>query len=402
MEQTPASPSPRWSANTKLVVALTVVVVVGAMLVKFQFIIAPLAMAFLLSYLFQPVADFVHRKMKLSWSASVSVLFLIVIALLLGLLTLGGVGLISQIQSLIVVIQNALQSLPQFMQDISGQVYQFGPFKLDFSHLDLTDLSRQALGALQPALSRTGSILGAVAGGAANFFGWFFFVLFVSYFVLIESNGFRHRIVSVDVPGYTEDLARLSRELGLIWNAFMRGQIIIFIIATLIYVVVLTTLGVNYAIGLAAMAGLARFVPYAGPFINWTLLFIVSYFQPHTVFGLSNLTYAVVVLVSAVLIDQVFDNVAMPRIMSNTLKVHPAAVLVATIVAANLFGLLGVVVAAPILATAALIWRYVLRKLLDLDPFPEAEITQQPPMPGSRWIVKLRRFLPRPKRINPN
>jgi predicted PurR-regulated permease PerM len=91
-------------------------------------------------------------------------------------------------------------------------------------------------------------------------------------------------------------------------------------------------------------------------------------------------------------IDQVFDNIINPRIMSNALKVHPAAVLVSAIIAANLFGILGVVVAAPILATAALLWNYIMRKLLDLDPFPEKEVTQPPPPPGSRIMVANRRF----------
>ncbi len=61
MEQTPKTSSPGWGTNTKLVVALTIVVIVGALLVKFQFIITPLVMAFLLSYLFHPVADFLQR-----------------------------------------------------------------------------------------------------------------------------------------------------------------------------------------------------------------------------------------------------------------------------------------------------------------------------------------------------
>ena len=156
MEQTPKPSSPSWGTNTKLVVALTIVVIVGALLVKFQFIITPLVMAFLLSYLFHPIADLLQRKIHLSWNASVSIIFLIVVILLLGLLTLGGVGLVQQIQSLVVIVQDALRTLPQLIEDISGQVYKFGPFTLDFSHLDLNDVSQQVLGMVQPLLSRTG------------------------------------------------------------------------------------------------------------------------------------------------------------------------------------------------------------------------------------------------------
>ncbi|MFN8399448.1 MAG: AI-2E family transporter [Anaerolineales bacterium] len=392
MEQTPKPSSPSWGTNTKLVVALTIVVIVGALLVKFQFIITPLVMAFLLSYLFHPIADLLQRKIHLSWNASVSIIFLIVVILLLGLLTLGGVGLVQQIQSLVVIVQDALRTLPQLIEDISGQVYKFGPFTLDFSHLDLNDVSQQVLGMVQPLLSRTGTLLGTVAGSAANFLGWTLFVLLVSYFTLIESRGFRDQIIIVDVPGYSHDFSRLSRELGRIWNAFLRGQIIIFFLAVIVYSIVLTTLGVSYAIGLAFLAGLARFVPYVGPAVNWALLVIVAYFQEYSLFHLPDLTYTIIVLVIALVIDQIFDNIINPRIMSSALKVHPAAVLVAAIIAANLFGILGVVVAAPILATAALLWNYIMRKLLDLDPFPEREVTQPPPPPGSRLMVMIRRF----------
>lgn len=392
IQQTSKPSSPGWGTNTKLVVALTIVVIVGALLVKFQFIITPLVMAFLLSYLFHPVADFLQRKLRFSWNASVGVIFLLIIILLLGLLTLGGVGLVQQVQSLVVIVQDALRTLPQLIDDISGRVFQFGPFKLDFSALDLNDLSQQVLGMVQPLLSRTGTLLGTVAGSAANFLGWTLFVILVSYFTLIESKGLRDRIITVEIPGYNHDLARLSRDLGRIWNAFLRGQIIIFFLAVIVYSIVLSVLGVHYAISLAFLAGLARFVPYVGPAVNWALLVIVAYFQEYSLFNLPDLTYAIIVLVVALVIDQVFDNIINPRIMSNALKVHPAAVLVAAIIAANLFGILGVVVAAPILATAALLWNYILRKMLDLDPFPEKEVTQPPPPPGSRIMVTIRRF----------
>ena len=391
MEQTPKPSSPSWGTNTKLVVALTAIVVIGALLVKFQFIITPLVMAFLLSYLFHPLADFLQRKLRFSWNAAVGMIFLVIVVLLVGLLTLGGVGLVQQIQSLVVIVQDALRTLPQLIEDISGRVFQFGPFKVDFSALDLNDLSKQVLDMIQPLLSRTGTLLGTVAGGAANFLGWTLFVLLVSYFTLAESKGLRDQIISVDIPGgYNQDFARLSRELGRIWNAFLRGQIIIFFLAVIVYSIVLSVRGVSYAIGLAFLAGLARFVPYVGPAVNWALLVIVAYFQQYTFLHLPDLTYTIIVLVVALIIDQVFDNIVNPRIMSSALKVHPAAVLVAAIIAANLFGILGVVVAAPILATAALLWNYIMRKMFDLDPFSEKEVTQPPP--GSRIFVAIRRF----------
>ena len=393
MTQSQNTTSPLWGTNTKLVVALTIVVIIGALLIKFQFILTPLIIALMLAYLFHPLAGFIQRKLRFSWNASVAVIYVVIVILLLGLLTLGGVGLVQQVQSLVTIVQDAITTLPQLIEKVSGQVYQFGPFKLDFRALDLSAISSQVLGMVQPLLSRTGTLVGSVAGSAANFLGWTLFVILVSYFVLAESGGLRDRIITLDVPNYTLDFERLFRELGRIWNAFLRGQIIIFLLAVMVYSLVLSILGVRYALSLAFLAGLARFVPYVGPAVNWIVLVLVAYFQVFKLLGLSPFYYTLLVLVTALIIDQVFDNIVSPRILSDALKVHPAAVLVAAIVAANLFGILGVVVAAPILATATLLWKYTMRKMLDLNPWPEEEQRQPPPPIGSRLIVSIRRFI---------
>lgn len=387
----PEHTSPRWGATTKLVVALTFVAIIAALLIKFQFILSPLVLALLLAYLIQPVANLLQRT-RLSWNLSVSIIYLLIFLLLLGLLTVSGVGLVQQVQSVVTIAQDGLTKLPAMIAEVSGKVYTFGPFQIDFSHLDLNDLSSQVLGMIQPLLSRTGSVLSTVASSAANFLGWTLFVLLVSYFTLLESGGLRDRILNLQIPVYADDVARLGRELGRIWNAFLRGQIIIFFLTVIIYTFVLGGLGVSYAVGLALLAGLARFVPYVGPAMNWLVLALVAYFQVYKIFGMESLYYTLLVIGVALVIDQIFDNLISPRIMSDALKVHPAAVLVAAIIAANLFGILGVVVAAPILATVTLFWKYIMRKMLDLDPWPDEEIRQPAPPPGSRLIIQARRL----------
>jgi predicted PurR-regulated permease PerM len=167
---------------------------------------------------------------------------------------------------------------------------------------------------------------------------------------------------------------------------------ILFSLAVVIYTVVLSILGVHYALGLALLAGLARFIPYVGPAVNWFILFLVSYFQAYKLFGMQPLYYSLLVLGIALVIDQIFDNLVSPRILADALKVHPAAVLVAAIISADLLGLIGVVIAAPMLATLLLIARYTMRKMLDLDPWPEPEVRHLPPPPGARVLASARRL----------
>ncbi|NJC94823.1 MAG: AI-2E family transporter [Anaerolineae bacterium] len=373
--------SPRWTSSTKLLVGFIIVGLVAFLIYRFSSLIPPLLLIFIFAYLLHPVTAMISRGLGISWKASVNILYLIILVVLIGLLTLGGVGLVGQVQSLIKSVQDIVANLPTYVDQLSTRVFEFGPFRFDMStlQLDLNTISQQLLSFLQPLLGRTGNLVGAIAGGAAEVFGWMFFILIVSYFVMIESSGLQKDLLKIEIPGYEEDMRRLGSELSHIWNAFLRGQIIIFLLALTIYSILLPAMGVRYAIGSAFLAGLAKFLPYIGPAITWVVMALVTFFQPVKPLDLQPLTYMLIVVITTSIVDWFMDNFITPRIMSRALKVHPAAVLVAAIIAANLLGLIGVIIAAPFLATFLLFGRYVMRKLFDRNPWPEKEPEALPP-----------------------
>jgi predicted PurR-regulated permease PerM len=386
------SSSPRWSSTTKLLVGLVIVGIVAFLLYRFTSLLTPLLMVFILAYLLHPVATFIARSFHVSWKASVNILYLIILLILIGSITLGSVSLVEQVGLLIEQVKTIVNNLPKYIEDLSGQVFQIGPFMLDMRQINLSDVTQQILSYIQPLLGRTGTLVTTVAGGAAGILGWTFFVLIVSYFLMVESSGLQSDLIKFEVPGYNEDLRKLGSQLSTIWNSFLRGQIFIVGMATLVYIVVLSIFGVRYAIGIAVMAGLAKFLPYIGPAITWIVMALVTYFQRPTPFGMEELAYMLMVVISTTVIDWIIDNLITPRIMASTLRVHPAAVLVIALVAANLLGILGVVIAAPFLASVTLLARYIMRKMFDLNPWPPGESGAAHSNPFE-WITRTRVFI---------
>lgn len=378
MNKAASTSSPTWSPMTKLVVALIVIVVISALLIRFQALIVPLAIAFIIAYLFQPFAAQVDRVPRLSWRMAVGVTYLLIIMILASLLTLGGWGIVSQIQSLIALIEQSLSELPALLNDvalwITERLQAFPiPIPIDLSTLDLESVGQELLSYIQPLLGSTGQILGSLATGAAGFFGWAVFSLLISYFILAESGGLRKNLIKIEIPGYQDDISRLGKELNRIWNAFLRGQMIVFTLAFLFYLFVLSVLGVRYALGLAILAGLSKFLPYIGPTIVWVVLLLVSYFQAFKLFGMDPLAYTLLVYFVALIFDQILDGLITPRIMADALSVHPAAVLVSALVFADLIGILGIIIAAPMLATFFLFGRYIMWKMFDRDPWAQKD-----------------------------
>jgi predicted PurR-regulated permease PerM len=383
------SPSPIWSSGTKLVIGLTFVAILVALLIYFRSIIGPLLLAVILAYLLHPVAATLTRATKLNWRWSTNIVFLIFVLILLTILTVAGLAIVQQMQSVIGVISTFTNALPEFVDQLSSRVYYIGPYQFGLSQSDLQSFANQLLDTLQPAIGRFGSLLSSFAASALVTIGWMFFVLVIAYFLLARTGEVTDEMIQLDIPGYNDDIKRMSHEFRGIWNVFLRGQLVIFILAIILYSILLYILGVRYALGIAILAGVARFIPYVGPFIVWIVTALVAFFQGYNYFGLEPWQYMILVVALCLLLDAVLDNIIVPRFHGDTLGLHPAAVLVAALVAARLIGFVGLMLAAPVLASMVLISRYFMRKMLDQEPFPPSESDSQKTIPWTEFINKL-------------
>jgi len=256
--------SPYWNTTTKLVFGLTIVAILAGIFLYYRSIVSLLILAFIITYLFRPVVIYLADKTKMSWRLSATLLFVLIIIILIGLLTGAGLAIAQQVTSLVSVLQDFAENLPELANDLTVYLGQFGTIG---EIINLNDLANRALEAIQPFLGQLGSIVGTIATGAASSIGKLFFVVFVAYFILAESSQVGN--ISIEqIPQYDYDVRRMSRQLRIVWDSFFRGQIIIFMMVFVIYLIVLSVLGVRYSIALAAMTGLAVFVPYVGIWVT--------------------------------------------------------------------------------------------------------------------------------------
>lgn len=376
--------SPPWGTTTKLVVGLTIVAILGVLVNQAQPLLAPLILALILSYLLFPFIELLADKTRLSWRGAVNITFLILLVLLLGSLTASGVALINQVENLVTLVDEFLTDLPDLVDDLStnGWVIEIPilEYEIDMAeyiqelNIDLLGLSEQLLSAVQPVLGQAGGIITTVATSVGSGLTWMFFVLAVSYLGLGEVRQGRSFFKEIQTTGMAYDIARMGRELSRIYNTFLRGQVLIALMVAFSSFLLMVILGVRNALLLGLLAGLAKFVPYVGPFAAGIVNALVAYFQPGgNYLGIEPFWYAVLIVVSAIALDQVFDSVVTPRLFGSTLGVHPAAVLIMALVLYRWIGILGLLLAAPVLASGQLLTRYITLKMLDQDPWPDEE-----------------------------
>jgi len=378
------SGSPKWNWSTKLVVGLALVALSIWLLVQFQNFLGPLITALILSYFLHPVANYLRNKINIPWGLAVAIIYILLVLILLGMLTWGGFLLVEQIQNLIRFIENNIDRLPALVEDITTQTYQIGPFTISPTGVIWEQITNQIVSAIQPVLGQLGSVVGSVAAGAASTFTWMALIILISYFLLAESEGIPGRLFNINIRGYEEDLDRIGKELNRIWNSFIRGEILVVLLSLLIYSASLGILGIQFFFGLSLIAAIGQLIPYVGASATWIAFGLVALFQSNTPFNLPAGIYMLIVLGVGMIINTVIDNFLKTKVLAENLRVHPALILVGALIGVQLFGFIGIIIAAPIMASLQLFIHYLIRKMNDQDPWKDLDFPRTKEKPN--WM----------------
>ena len=388
-----SSTSPRWSTTAKLIVAIAFILLFSGLLARFHSILPLLILAAILTFLTVPAVRWMTERGKLSWKAAAHICFFLLLLVLAAFSTAIGLALVQQLTGLFNLLAGFLEAFPQQLEALSQQELMIGPWRLDFIQLELVSLAEQVLAAVQPLLSRASSLLTSIAAGALESVAGLVFLLAISYFMIVDYNRIRSAIVDVKIPHYEEDYHRLRIGLSRIWQAFVRGQLLVVGIAGLLTWVLMEALGLRYALGLGLLGGVAKFVPIVGPWTAGIIAAMVALFMPQNWLGLTPMSFAMLVAVSIVVLDQAIDYLVVPQIMGSSLNLHPVVVLIGLLIGATLAGVLGLLLSAPTMASCILLGRYVYRKMVDLDPWdPPIDLIVKPHARPPFWTVLFRRL----------
>lgn len=357
---------------------LAVLAVIGYFLVRFQVLIMPLIMAFVLAYLLDPVVSFLTRRLRLSRTAAVLVLYGLVLLLLAGLASGAGLLLQQQMSGVLNTVTKFINSIPDWLDSLADEPLVLGPFTFDFSSPNAALLQDTLISGARDWIGGITDWMTTAASDIVAFFGWTAFTLIVTYYLLHDMDALKHSLILIFPEKHRGDIGRLFEELGPIWNAFLRGQILLSLIMGLAIGAAMTLLGVRYSAILGVMAAVAEFIPIVGANVVGATAVVIALFQPNNWLGLSPILFAVVVGVTGGVLQQLESNFLIPRVMGDQLKLHPAILIVGALVGFTLLGIPGLLLAGPIIASARLFAKYVHAKLFDLPPWPVEGGAQTP------------------------
>ncbi len=382
--------SPKWHNTTKALVAISLLALVAALLIRFRVVLGMLVFAAIVAFVITPIARWLQKKARFSWKAAANITFLFMIFIIIIAFTAIGLLVVQQLQALFQTTQGFLLGLPEQLGTGQQLAIKIGPWTINLGQLDSSALFDQILGYLEVVLGQARTIITGVATIAIETVAKVIFTLIVAYFLTLDHTRFREVLSQIRLPKYEADFDRLRHALGQIWDAFLRGQLLVVTITGILTWLLMTILGVRFSLGLGVLGGLAKFIPIVGPTTAGTFAAIVALLQPSNYFHLTPFAHAILVVVCVIILDQSIDYLIIPRIMGTSLNLHPAIIIIGAILGATLAGILGLLLSAPAMATLFLFVKYIYRKMTDQSPW-DPPIDTLPEVPERHWLRLIQR-----------
>jgi predicted PurR-regulated permease PerM len=363
-----------WSDTTKRWVALGLVVGGLALLYRVRGLLPPVILACLLAYLLSPVVERLVRW-RLSRNKSTAITYVLLMLALIVATSILVPMVVQQISSINVDLQQIYESVLRIMGryqtiTILGYPIQlsdvFGKLQGSLIQLVTGFASRSANEILVLAFG--------VASGFASTLVWLVFILVVSFWLVKDAEEIRSGIQGLVPPDYQEEVGALFHEVGVVWDAFFRGLLLLSLTVGVITGVTVWLVGVKNALLLGILAGVLEVVPSIGPIVACIPAVLVAYFQGSTHLPIGNGWFALMVVALYVLIQQVENNWLAPRILGGSVKIHPLVVLLGAIGGYAVGGIVGAFLAAPIIGTSKILGGFVYQKLTEVEAEPEAPI----------------------------
>lgn len=317
-------------------------------------ILLPFVAGLAIAYLLTPLTDRLERFGINRLAAALIIIAIFVLALVyLILLVAPIVG--SQLTSFIDSVPGYVTTLQALLGDPSWPWLQKllgAGFSADKS---IGDLMTQGVGWLTTFLRSLWS------GGRAlvSVFSLIVVTPVVAFYLIYDW----HRMVkSVDgwIPvQHRETVRELAREIDAAISGFFRGQTAVCLILGSFYAVALTFTGLNFGLLIGIISGLITFIPYIGSMTGLVLSLGVAVAQFWPAYGL------IAIVLSIFLVGQFIEGyVLAPKLVGESVGLHPVWVIFALLAFGYLFGFVGLLVAVPLAATIGVLTRFALRRYL--------------------------------------
>lgn len=349
--------------SPRVVVIIAAAIVIGILLWMARDAVRPFIVGLLLVYLLDPAVRWLAAR-GVRRSLAILIVYVVAVLVFVEFLNLTLAPLFDE-------IVRFLQDLPGLAQQLQAQVDRLAEL---YDRLAIPDAVRQWIDSMIASISQGGpgggpafdptDLLPVLTGVTSIIGGLFAYVILpVWVFYVLKDRVALTRQFDRSLPSaWRFDVWAVMRIIRRDFGQWIRGQLVLGVTVGVFTFVGLLILSAfvhpifgRYAILLSVTAGILELLPIIGPIISAVPAVLLA--------ATAGLEPVIAALILYTLVQQVENNVFVPKIQGDAIELHPALVMFAIVIGGSLAGLLGAILALPVAAAMRDVTRYVFRRL---------------------------------------
>lgn len=315
-------------------------------------VLMPFVAGTLLAYLLDPCVDKL-QKLKLSRTSAT----LIVCALLI-IIVLPTIGLlVSLIENQITLL---IQATPKYLNIIMEKVRpSLQEMSGRFPELQNTNIEELVKSNIGNSMKFVGKVLNSlISNGFAliNLISLLLIMPVVAFYMLRDWDDFVKKFESLLPKKSKKTITETLKEIDKIIAGFIRGQLSVCLILGLFYSIGLKLVGLELGLLVGFIAGIISFIPYVGSITGFIIGCVLAFAQ----YGdITHVLYVVVVFMLGQFIE---GNFLTPKLVGESVGLHPVWVMFALLAGGVLLGFLGLMLAVPLAAIIGVLVRLAIKR----------------------------------------
>ena len=203
------------------------------------------------------------------------------------------------------------------------------------------------------------SFIMIIAGMFTRIISWILTPILTFYF-LMDKNHFIEKLKTLIPKKNKEETISLFKQIDTALSEFIRGRLLMAVIVGITTTIFLFLMGIEFAIVIGFITGIADIIPYIGPFLG---------FLPAVIFAfIAGPIKALWVGIFFILIQWAENNILGPKILGKTTGMHPLTILLSIIAGGTMFGVMGMLLAVPFVSVMIILYKYFKNKINNRFP----------------------------------
>ena len=348
-------------ADIFYVISIIAIILLGTYLLKewkilnfigeFLAVISPIFIGFIIAWLFDPLVEWLQSK-KIPRILGCIIVYLLIFSGLFLLLYLIVPTFIDQVKDFV-------GTVPDLIKDFKDIVDAFFKSLSTKSGVNALSIKKEIYLAIENFSSTlTTSLPNALLNAGQSLIGGiisFALGLMIGFYMLFDFNKLNDHIESLLPKKWRKTYKELGERLNNSLRNYIQGLLLVMLLVFITQAVGLTLAGLKAPLIFALFCALTDVIPYFGPYIGAIPAVIVGF----TVSPITGICSNV-----AILVVQLLENIFyQPLIMGHTMKLHPVTIMLGLLIFQHFFGIIGMIVATPVIAAGKVIFTYIDEKI---------------------------------------